>query len=132
MRHRRASLTLIPARSATCDEPVLRIVNPVTVTSSASTRRTVRAPSPSRIAPGWPTKIGRAPSELQSLAYLVCRLLLEKKKHNIMEIGRGFGRSGVLCSEVMELWAGSHYDAESLWRTGGHDDLGGCLTSVRR
>src|SRR2546425_4516443 len=25
-------------------------------------------------------KIGRAPSELQSLAYLVCRLLLEKKK----------------------------------------------------
>src|SRR5205823_7426821 len=25
-------------------------------------------------------EIGRAPSELQSLAYLVCRLLLEKKK----------------------------------------------------
>src|SRR2546425_2445069 len=32
--------------------------------------------------PGWssPTQIGRAQSELQSLAYLVCRLLLEKKK----------------------------------------------------
>src|SRR5687767_15198731 len=29
---------------------------------------------------GHRTKIGRAPSELQSLAYLVCRLLLEKKK----------------------------------------------------
>src|SRR3989441_103964 len=27
-------------------------------------------------------KIGRATSELQSLAYLVCRLLLEKKKHH--------------------------------------------------
>src|SRR2546425_4512906 len=27
-----------------------------------------------------PLQIGRAPSELQSLAYLVCRLLLEKKK----------------------------------------------------
>src|SRR5687767_15268073 len=27
-------------------------------------------------------EIGRAPSELQSLAYLVCRLLLEKKKKN--------------------------------------------------
>src|SRR5687767_15179073 len=27
-----------------------------------------------------PLEIGRAPSELQSLAYLVCRLLLEKKK----------------------------------------------------
>src|SRR5687767_15376592 len=28
------------------------------------------------------TEIGRATSELQSLAYLVCRLLLEKKKKN--------------------------------------------------
>src|SRR2546425_6779535 len=28
-------------------------------------------------------EIGRAPSELQSLAYLVCRLLLEKKKKNL-------------------------------------------------
>src|SRR5205823_14985362 len=27
----------------------------------------------------WPLKIGRDTSELQSLAYLVCRLLLEKK-----------------------------------------------------
>src|SRR5229473_2154491 len=30
------------------------------------------------------SKIGRATSELQSLAYLVCRLLLEKKKHLIL------------------------------------------------
>src|SRR5205823_12333701 len=30
-------------------------------------------------------KIGRAPSELQSLAYLVCRLLLEKK-NNIVHV----------------------------------------------
>src|SRR3989441_2631238 len=29
---------------------------------------------------GEKIEIGRAPSELQSLAYLVCRLLLEKKK----------------------------------------------------
>src|SRR2546425_9641816 len=29
-------------------------------------------------------QIGRAPSELQSLAYLVCRLLLEKKKIPIL------------------------------------------------
>src|SRR2546425_5502076 len=28
-------------------------------------------------------------SELQSLAYLVCRLLLEKKKHDRVEAGRG-------------------------------------------
>src|SRR5687767_15618899 len=28
-------------------------------------------------------QIGRATSELQSLAYLVCRLLLEKKKKNV-------------------------------------------------
>src|SRR2546425_3823390 len=31
------------------------------------------------------TEIGRAHSELQSLAYLVCRLLLEKKKNNKMQ-----------------------------------------------
>src|SRR2546423_6366173 len=29
-------------------------------------------------------QIGRAPSELQSLAYLVCRLLLEKKKQIVL------------------------------------------------
>src|SRR5205823_15087121 len=33
----------------------------------------------SPVRPDRPGKIGRAPSELQSLAYLVCRLLLEKK-----------------------------------------------------
>src|SRR2546425_8257341 len=34
-----------------------------------------------RAARRTPDQIGRAPSELQSLAYLVCRLLLEKKKN---------------------------------------------------
>src|SRR2546425_7785420 len=34
-----------------------------------------------RVSPGG-DEIGRAQSELQSLAYLVCRLLLEKKKKN--------------------------------------------------
>src|SRR2546425_8817823 len=47
-----------------------------------------RHPHPARLdhvvgAPRVPEiEIGRAPSELQSLAYLVCRLLLEKKKKN--------------------------------------------------
>src|SRR2546425_4878859 len=35
-------------------------------------------------------KIGRAPSELQSLAYLVCRLLLEKKKKRPTSVPDGF------------------------------------------
>src|SRR2546425_8634951 len=34
------------------------------------------------------TEIGRAPSELQSLAYLVCRLLLEKKKQHTQRAHR--------------------------------------------
>src|SRR2546425_11283931 len=34
-------------------------------------------------------EIGRHTSELQSLAYLVCRLLLEKKKKNDSHIGSG-------------------------------------------
>src|SRR5437764_10265463 len=35
-------------------------------------------------------QIGRAPSELQSPMYLVCRLLLEKKNNNILiALGRG-------------------------------------------
>src|SRR3712207_7184174 len=38
-----------------------------------------------RLAGVTPEEIGRAPSELQSRQYLVCRLLLEKKK---IEIGR--------------------------------------------
>src|SRR5205823_12685480 len=36
-----------------------------------------------RLAGARHAEIGRAPSELQSLAYLVCRLLLEKKKKTI-------------------------------------------------
>src|SRR5205823_10793394 len=41
------------------------------------------AASSSSLASGSVSEIGRATSELQSLAYLVCRLLLEKKKkHN--------------------------------------------------
>src|SRR2546425_8857306 len=34
-------------------------------------------------------QIGRATSELQSLAYLVCRLLLEKKKQHIIALATG-------------------------------------------
>src|SRR6266404_4433251 len=41
-------------------------------------------------------KIGRAPSELQSLAYLVCRLLLEKKKNTRQDRASKVGKRRAL------------------------------------
>src|SRR2546425_7157716 len=58
--------------------------------SGAGDARNARAGARSRAA-GAATQIGRATSELQSLAYLVCRLLLEKKKKSVLRRPRAPG-----------------------------------------
>src|SRR5438445_7415646 len=49
----------------------------------------------------WDVKIGRAHSELQSRQYLVCRLLLEKKKNTNLQ-SRAPGRSVRYVSHVLD------------------------------
>src|SRR5687767_15771848 len=54
--------------------------------TAAAPRQTLPSPRTARRSPPWsrPIRTDRSEehtSELQSLAYLVCRLLLEKKKH---------------------------------------------------
>src|SRR2546425_5787455 len=48
-------------------------------------------------------------SELQSLAYLVCRLLLEKKKKNIVHM-----QITVLSMTDMSMWTDMHHNAIKL------------------
>src|SRR3712207_7160506 len=50
-------------------------------TSPPSSLLSSSAPSPSSSRPATPTRSEEHTSELQSRQYLVCRLLLEKKKH---------------------------------------------------
>src|SRR2546423_10725606 len=52
-------------------------------------------------------------SELQSLAYLVCRLLLEKKKRSILHAGL-VPRTRVLCARL------SYDSARQRWRPNSH------------
>src|SRR2546423_3204037 len=73
-----------PPRSTLFPYTTLFRSNPTRRSSSGATEST-RTPSPAR----WPTGGVRSEehtSELQSLAYLVCRLLLEKKKTNFTAI----------------------------------------------
>src|SRR2546425_7628672 len=52
---------------------------------NGSSRTTRPSPEESRI-PGTPPRSEEHTSELQSLAYLVCRLLLEKKKKKYLQM----------------------------------------------
>src|SRR2546425_6046275 len=59
--------------------------------------------------PGEPTRSEEHTSELQSLAYLVCRLLLEKKKkHRLRPAARSSPDGTIVCSHArrhhMSLW----------------------------
>src|SRR2546425_6042687 len=75
--------TVTPSRDATCTTMTLHAA-PRIVALSASVELAA-SPSQSCVEPRGTTVASRSEehtSELQSLAYLVCRLLLEKKKKN--------------------------------------------------
>src|SRR2546425_6048604 len=75
--------TLFRSLIASLEERKIRVLGERHEPVSALAQEQLRAGRARAAADSPRPQIGRAHSELQSLAYLVCRLLLEKKKYQL-------------------------------------------------